>query len=431
MAGRVEDGSITVEEVHRFPNGVIQRDGHLRWDLRRLYGEIEAGLNRVPEADSIGIDAWGVDYGLLDEYGTLLADPISYRDSRGAQAVQGVHARVSPEELYAVTGIQFLAFNTIYQLAAEQETPLWPRAARALLIPDLIAFWLTGQQGTELTNASTTGLLDVNSRTWSTTILDRLDIRAELLAPLDSPGTERGRTSGGTPVISVGSHDTASAVAGIPAVMDNFAYVASGTWSLVGLELDRPVASEEARLANFTNEVGVDGQTRFLRNTGGFWLLDECLRAWGGGDVDQLMGAAAVLPPGPRFDVNDPGLVSPGAMPDKIAARIGGSQPPSQLVRCIVDSLADAYAATAWEAAGLAERDIEVIHLVGGGARNPLLCQLTADTAGVPVVAGPVEATALGNAVVQARAHGALPDSTAAVRSALAASTVLHRYLPR
>jgi len=430
MAGLVDDGKVRLREVHRFPNGVVAKGGHLRWDLRRLYAEILDGLSQIPEAEAIGVDTWGVDYGLLDEAGHLLADPIAYRDDRGSKAVDAVHSRVSREELYALTGIQFLAFNTIYQLVAEQESPLWSRAAGALLIPDLLAYWLTGQRGTEVTNASTTGLLDVKHRCWSTDLLDRLGIPADLLAPLEDPGTQRGRTPGGTPVITVGSHDTASAVVGIPAVVDNFAYIASGTWSLVGLELDGPVLSQEARSANFTNEVGLDGTTRFLRNTGGLWLLAECLQAWGREDVDNLMSAAGALPAGPHIDVDDPALLVPGGTPDKIAQRAGAHLQPAEIVRCILDSLAGAYAKTVWEAAHLAGRDVEVIHLVGGGARNPLLCQLTAEAAGLPVIAGPVEATALGNVVVQARSFGVLPDSLPAIRSALAVSTPLRRYQP-
>lgn len=428
MAGHVEDGTIRLEPAHRFPNGVLERDGHLRWDLDGLFAQVQVGLSKVPEAASIGVDTWAVDYGLLDDDGRLLADPIAYRDDRTASVLDRVHAAVAPDELFAVNGLQFLPFNTIYQLAAEE---LLDRAAHVVLLPDLLAHWLGGRLATELTNASTTGLLDVTTQQWSTELLGRLGLDPSLLPPIAPPGTEAGTASGGAPIIRVGSHDTASAVVGVPATTDRFAYIASGTWSLVGLELDAPVLTDDARLARFTNEVGVDGRTRFLRNVGGLWLLQECLREWHRGDFDELLLAAAAVPAGgPTIDVDDPAWIPPGDMPRRIAERGGRDLDQPATVRCILDSLAVAHARTIEEAARLAGCAVDVVHIVGGGSQNALLCQLTADAVGLPVVAGPVEATAIGNVAVQARAAGVLPSTLEAIRAGIAATTPLRRYEP-
>jgi rhamnulokinase len=428
MAGVVDDGLIRLEAVHRFPNGVIERDGHLRWDLDSIYAEVRHGLDRVPEATSIGIDTWAVDYGLLDADGRLLADPVAYRDGRTASVIDEVHRRVPPEELYAVNGLQFLPFNTLYQLVADD---LLEQATHAVLLPDLLAYWLTGELRSELTNASTTGLLDVRTREWSAPLLDRLGIPASLLAPIESPGTVRGSVPGGSPLVTVGSHDTASAVVGVPATTEHFAYIASGTWSLVGLELAAPIISEAARAANFTNELGVDGRTRFLRNVGGLWLLQECMREWHRGDLDELLLAAGALPiGGPTIDVDDHALIPPGGMQARIVARAGRPLDQPATVRCILDSLAAAYARTVEQATALSGATVEVLHVVGGGSQNQLLCQLTADATGLPVVAGPVEATATGNIAIQARTAGVLPDSLEAIRARIAATTRLRRYDP-
>ncbi|HET6793385.1 MAG TPA: rhamnulokinase family protein [Acidimicrobiales bacterium] len=431
MAGVVDSGRVGLHEVHRFPNGPVERDGHLRWDFARLQAEVVAGLERVQGAESVGIDAWGVDYGLLDDDGNLLADPVSYRDDRTAKAVDEVHAIVPPEELYAATGAQIMPLNTVYQLAADRGGPIWPRVARVLMMPDLVAFGLTGRPGWELTIASTTGLLDVSTRQWSVDVLSRLDLSPSLFGPVEPPGQLRGRTDVGLAVTTVAAHDTASAVVAVPAVTDHFAYVSTGTWSLVGLELDRPLVTDATRRSNFTNEAGVDGTTRFLRNVAGFWLLQECMRAWGRDDGNELLEEAARLGSGgPVVDVDDPAFVPPGDMPERIARAAGTGLEPAATVRCIIDSLAFAYARTVRQAATLAHTTVDVIHMVGGGCRNDLLCQLTADAAGLPVVAGPVEATALGNVVVQGRAHGALTGSLEAIRAGIARTTHLRRYEP-
>ncbi|CAI7976533.1 Rhamnulokinase [Frankia sp. Hr75.2] len=448
MAGLVEGGSVSLRPVHRFANPLVEAAGSLRWDLDHLHREMLRGLRRLaracPELESIGIDTWAVDFGLLDAAGELLAPPVAYRDGGAAQVVDDVHATVPPEELFAVNGLQFLPFTTFYQLAAQRRGPLWDRAAHVVLIPDLLAYRLTGQLRAELTNASTTGLLDVRTRQWSEELLRRLDIPRRLLPDLEEPGTVRGVTHAlgpPVPVTTVGSHDTASAVVGVPATTDSFGYVSCGTWSLVGLELPAPVLTPDARAANFTNEIGVDGRVRFLRNVGGLWLLQECLREWNNPDLEDLLAAAAELPPGgPVIDVDDPALIAPGNMPARIAAaardgdgrvrRTPVPRTPAALARCVVDSLALAYARTLRRAADLTGRQVEVIHLVGGGSRGELLCRLTANAAGVPVVAGPVEATALGNVLVQARAHGAAPATLEDLREQLARASTLRRYEP-
>lgn len=432
-AGWVRGGDVGLDVVHRFPNGVVPRDGHLRWDIERIFAEVDAGLALVPDAESIGVSTWGVDYGLLDGDDRLLADPVAYRDDRTATVIDAVHAAISPAELYGITGLQHLPFNTIYQLAVERSGPLWDRTARVALIPDLIAHHLTGRLATEVTNASTTGLLDARSHEWSASVLERVGIPAEVLPALDGPGQRRGRTPAGVPVVNVGSHDTASAVVGVPAATERFAFVVSGTWSLVGVELPAPVLTAEAREANFTNELGVDGRTRFLRNVGGLWLLQECLRTWRRDDLSHLCAEAAALPAGgPLIDVDDRRFIGPDDMPARIAAAAGRPHlDVAETVRCIFDSLAAAYARTVNQASALSGRDVEVIHVVGGGSQNDLLGQLTADACGRPVLAGPVEATAHGNVIVQARAAGALPASLDEIRHRLAGSLALRRFDPR
>ncbi len=454
VAGTVRDGSVSIEVVHRFANGLQTVDGRLCWDLTGLYAEVLVGLTvlaeRYDDVVSIGIDTWAVDYGLLDADGRLLAEPTAYRDDRTEAVIAEVDARISREQQYAISGLQFLPFNTIYQLAAEQRGELWGRAAHALLLPDLLAHWLTGERRTEITNASTTGLLDARRRAWSTEAFDALGLPADLFPPLVEPGetigvitAEVAQRTGlpvSTAVVAVGSHDTASAVVAVPASGRDIAYVSSGTWSLVGLELDAPVITDGSRAANFTNEGGVDGRVRFLRNVGGLWLLQECLREWSeqGQDADlaELLDAAAALPAGgPVIDVDDDGFIAPGEMPERVraACRASGQTAPgtpAAIVRCVLDSLAVAYARTVARAEQLTGRRVGTVHVVGGGSQNALLCQLTADRTGRPVLAGPTEATALGNVLVQARTAGAVTGSLEDLRSVLRAGLELRRFTP-
>ena len=454
-AGRAHTGpTVALHTVHRFPNGMREADGHLRWDIGGLYDEVRLGLRTLgrefPTVESIGIDTWAVDYGLIDAGGSLLADPIAYRDTRTDAAVGRVHELVDADALYEINGLQHLPFSTLYQLDAERHGPNWDRAAHALLLPDLLAYWLTGTMRTEYTNASTTGLVDVRRREWSGALFDRLGIPPELFPPLEQPGTVRGAITAGVArdldlpttvvVTTVGSHDTASAVVGVPARGTDFAYVASGTWSLVGLELDEPVITLASRAANFTNEAGVGGRTRFLRNVGGLWLLQESMRAWALDGVEHdlagLLDDAAALPSGgPTIDVDDPMFIPPGDMPQRIreaagAAAEGRLDSHAAITACIIESLAAGYARTVAEASRLAGRTVATIHIVGGGAQNRLLCRRTATLSGLPVAAGPVEATALGNVCVQAMAAGALTDDLDAVRRVVGGNLDVVSYAP-
>ncbi|SEQ10227.1 rhamnulokinase [Microlunatus flavus] len=455
MAGRVVAGRVVLEEVHRFENGAVRSDGHLRWDLTGLFEQVLVGLRVLAErfggAASIGIDTWAVDYGLLDAEGRLLAEPVAYRDARTDGVAARVHERLPAEDLYAVNGLQELPFTTLYQLVAERSGPLWPRARHALLLPDLLAYWLSGQARTEVTNASTTGLLDARTRTFDAGLLQALELPDDLFPALVQPGetlatitaevAARTGLDPGTRVVAVGSHDTASAVVGVPAQGRDFAYVSSGTWSLVGVELDQPVLSEASRAANFTNEGGVDGRVRYLRNVGGLWLLQESLRTWReqgeAVDVDALLEQAAALPSGgPVMDVDDERFIAPGDLPARIRdacvqAGRRAPQEPAAVARCVLDSLAVAYARTVEQAVALSGAEAEVVHVVGGGSQNALLCQLTADLSGLPVLSGPVEATALGNVVVQARASGVLDGDLEALRTALRGSVSLRRHAPQ
>jgi rhamnulokinase len=427
MLGRVDRDGVTLTEVHRFANTPHRTDGTLRWDIRALYQGIQDGLRAAGRVDSIGVDSWGVDYGLLDASGALVSDPVHYRDGRTTGALERVTASLGAADIYATTGIQFLPFNTLYQLAAETVT-----AQRLLLIPDLITYWLTGEQGAELTNASTTQLLDVHTRTWATDLAARAGIDPAWLPPLRQPGTRIG-DAGSVPVIAVASHDTASAVVGVPATTDAFAYISCGTWSLVGLELDRPVLTDPT----FTNELGVDGTIRYLRNVMGLWLLQESQRAWGIRRLDGVLAEAAQLPARTALiDPDDPVFLPPGDMPTRIAefCRHTNQSPPrtpAETTRCVLDSLALAHRRALHQAQQLSGRHVDVVHLVGGGARNPLLCQLTADACGLPVIAGPVEATALGNALIQARTLGATDGDLPALRRLLRHSQPLTRFTPR
>ncbi|MFT7868159.1 MULTISPECIES: rhamnulokinase [Amycolatopsis] len=433
MAGTVGSSALEVSEVRRFANGGIQAGPVLYWDVLGLYRETVTGIHEAGHLDGVGIDSWAVDYGLLDERGALLGNPVHYRDPR----TDGITVPVPDRELYDVTGLQQLPFNTLYQLLAEGDR--LAAARTVLLIPDLLNYWLTGEIGAERTNASTTQLYDVRARTWATSLAARVGIPPRLLPPLRDPGTVVGtaRALSGLPVIAVGSHDTASAVVAVPASPGtNFAYISSGTWSLAGLELPAPELSDAALAANFTNEGGVDGTIRFLRNVMGLWVLSETLRTWSTSDLPGLLAAAAAAPAlAAVVDIDAPEFLPPGDMPARLAAacEATGQQPPAEraaVVRCILDSLALAYRRTLRAAASITGRTIDVVHIVGGGARNELLCRLTADACGVPVLAGPVEAAALGNVLVQARALGEdLPD-LASMRALVRETQEVRRYEP-
>ncbi|MGH8961215.1 MAG: rhamnulokinase [Jatrophihabitantaceae bacterium] len=447
----VSPEAVTLREVHRFANRPVTVGGTLHWDVLSLWAGALDGLRIAGRASAslagIGVDSWAVDYGLLDGDGRLLGNPVHYRDRRTDGAAELVAATIGLDELYRTTGVQLLPFNTIFQWVAARESWAMRKAAHALLIPDLFGYWLTGELGSELTNASTTGLLDVRTRNWADDVFARLELRRDLLPAIRRPGDRVGELLpsvadecglGAVPVVAVGSHDTASAVVGVPARDERFAYISCGTWSLVGVELDEPVTTDAARQANFSNELGVDGTVRFLRNIMGLWLLQESLRVWelGGDDLPRLLAEAAQLSTERSVvDPDRPEFLPPGDLPARLraeCARTGQPVPssPAEVTRCILDSLAAAYRRTVRQAASLSGQRVEVVHLVGGGAQNALLCQLTADACELPVVAGPVEAAAYGNVLVQARATGVLDGELADLRRLVPATQTVS-YYPR
>lgn len=454
ITGTISEARLTLHHEARFPNLPIRTRDGLHWNLLGLYEQVLQGLAAAErgapgQMASIGIDSWAVDYGLLRD-GRLLGMPYHYRDERTHVGVAAVHAKLGAGELYRRNGLQHLPFNTVFQLAAENE--LLELADRMLLLPDLLAYWLTGVEVAELTNASTTGLVRAGEHSWDPELVRLAGIAGTSLPPLVAPGTRLGPLEGNAAdivgraidVVTVGSHDTASAVVAIPDTGRDFAYISCGTWGLVGLELDEPVVTEAARLANFTNEGGVDGRVRFLHNVMGLWLLSESQRQWEPAEsesersstLQQLLSAAAALPAGgPVFDVDDPVFLAPGDIPGRIAHWLEDHDLPvptsrAGFVRCIIESLAQAFADAVSTAVALAGHPVSVIHIVGGGSQNVLLCQSTANRSGLPVIAGPVEATAMGNLLVQARALGWVPDSLSDLREIVANSTSLVRYEP-
>ncbi|PFG42002.1 rhamnulokinase [Isoptericola jiangsuensis] len=468
LTGGPGDERIDLTEVGRFTNGPVEvptADGTaLHWDLLHLWRGTLDGLRaagvlareRGVDVAAVGIDSWAVDYGAVAADGILLGHLRHHRDPRLTGVADEVLDRLGAADHYAVNGLQTLPFNTEFQIVAGRHDPTWPLTASVRLVPDLVASWLTGQVVAEVTNASTTGLVDATTRQWSLPVIEALqtaypelgDLRSRL-ADLVEPGTVVGPLTpavqaatglGAVPVVAVGSHDTASAVVGVPAEGERFAYVSSGTWSLVGLELDAPVLTEDSRRADVTNELGVDGTVRYLKNVMGLWVLSETLRTWreAGREVtldEALAAAAEAAPRRTVVDLDAWEFLPPGDMPARIAAAAAATGQPvpdgvGQVVRCILDSLADAYRRVLAEVTRLAGREVDVLHVVGGGSQNVLLCRLTAEATGLPVVAGPVEGAALGNVVVQARAVGALHGDLTALRRVVRRSAHVERYLP-
>ncbi|MBM7503147.1 rhamnulokinase family protein [Agromyces aurantiacus] len=446
-------GTLALEHVARFPNGPVRLASGLHWDFTGLYRDLTRGLadafRREPGVASVGVDSWAVDYGLL-RGDRLLGEPFHYRDARNEAAVEAVHARVPFEELYRRNGLQFLPFNTVYQLAAEQAGGWLDLADSLLLVPDLIGFLLTGAKVAERTNASTTGLVAVDTGEWDDDLIETLGLPPSVFAPLLDPGDALGGLRAdvaaelgaptGVQVVAVGSHDTASAVVAVPMRAESAAYISCGTWGLVGVELEHPVTTDAAREANFTNEGGVDGRVRFLHNVMGLWLLSESVRWWerDGEAIDLpalLAAAASVTDPVAVFDANDPRFLAPGDLPGRIAEWCREHDAPvpqtrAEFARSIVESLAEAFAQTVRTASVRSGVDVETIHVVGGGALNELLCRRTADRSGLPVLAGPVEATAIGNVLVQARAQGLVAGDLESLRALVARAFPPVRYEP-
>ncbi len=452
IAASLRDGRFSLRDVHRFPNGPVKIGAHFHTDFDGLWREVRTGLaasGGVPAG--IGVDTWGVDYGLLDAAGDLIGPPYHYRDARTAGEMDRVFRTVPRGEVFRATGIQFMQINTLYQLHAAARTgdSQLARAATLLFTPDLFHHRLCGVKVAEYTIASTSQMLDAHDRNWAHGMLAALALPGAILPPVVMPGTILGDVlgpvadgagwAGAVPVIAVGSHDTASAVAAVPELDAASAYLSSGTWSLMGIETRQPVIHDLALAFNVTNEGGVGGTIRVLKNIMGLWLVQECQRRWeADGRTYDWSGLVAQADGAEPFrslvDPDAPEFLAPGDMPAAIRGycrRTGQPEPatPGGIVRCCLESLALKYRLVLGDLERLAGRRLEVIRVVGGGSRNALLNRMTADACGRPVVAGPVEATALGNVVLQAVATGALPD-LAAGRRAVAASFERETFTP-
>jgi len=428
VLAHLQSGILTAEEAHRFQNEPVEYGGSLHWDTPRLWLEVQKSLACAEQLElaGIGVDAWGVDYALLGERGELLQNPYHYRDRRTQGIMEEVFRKVPREEIYEATGIQFMSINTLYQLfAAQRETPTILAAAKQLLtIPDLFNYWLTGHAVCEFTNATTTQLVDPFRRTWATDLMQKIGLRPELPARIVEPGTiigtllpsvARNSTLARTPVIAPACHDTGSAVAAITA-RDGTAFLSSGTWSLIGTELDAPIVTPEALKLNFTNEGGVNGTTRLLKNVMGLWMLQGCRNYWStkgqSADYRELLELAGREPPFKHLvDPDDECFLRAANMPaaiDDFCRKTNQPAPssPGAYVRCIMESLALKYRRVLCSLEQLCGRRIEQIRVIGGGSKNRLLNQFTADATGKRVLAGPAEATALGNIAIQILATG-------------------------
>lgn len=468
VAGWLDDGQLVVREVHRFSNDPVRAGGRLHWDVLRLLHEILAGIRAARAADlgeisSLGIDSWGCDFGLLDRHGELAGNPYHYRDQKLFGAMEAVLARVPAERIFARTGVQFLSANTLYQLYASQcnGSSALAQAARLLLMPDLMRYFLTGEQTSEYTYATTTQFLNIHTSDWDRELLRELDLPDDLLAPLIPPCTPGGHLlpalaaeigCAQLPVIAVASHDTASAVLGTPG-RGQFAYLSCGTWSLLGTELDRPIVNQDALQWNFTNEGGVGDTYRLLKNVTGLWLVEGCRRAWQREGIwpgyEAMAGLTLASPPFLAFiDPNDARFLNPPDMPRAIAEfcrDTGQDVPctPAETMRCVLESLSLAYRFVLERTEMLSQRQFSGLHVVGGGVQNRVLLQFTANAIGRPVWAGPAEATAIGNILGQFLAAGeissvaegrelvraAFPETTYDPSDGDAWDDAYHRYL--
>ena len=459
MAGRWDGRAMRLEEIHRFPNGAVEVDGTLRWDIRRLWMETERGLGMAASklADaivSIGADTWALDYVLLDAQGELLEQPWHYRDARSRGMVEKVKSRVSHERIFAESGVQFMEVNTLFQLLGAMERDPRPlqQASRFLMIPDFVHLQLCGAKVSEFSNATTTQFFHPVRKSWSTDLLQALGLPTRFLPEVVMPGTKLGpvlpelrqRTGIGpnVEVIAPATHDTGSAVAGLPLAAGSAgtaAYLSSGTWSLLGVELPEPNLSAEAFAGNFTNEGGIDGTYRFLKNIMGLWLVQQCRVAFAkrGGETDYgaLVRAAEGAPAfRSLIDPDDACFLNPPEMPEAIASFCRETNQPApstegEFVRCALESLALKYAFVLERLEQITGLAISVLHIVGGGSRNRLLNQFTADACGIPVLAGPAEGTVLGNLLVQARTRGEI-GSLDELHAAARASSEVEQFLP-
>jgi len=426
ILGTFDGCKIGLSEIHRFPNEMLFREGHNYWNVNRLFLELKTGLkkcvveNHVVPA-SLGIDTWGVDFGLLDGNSQLLGLPFAYRDSLTEKSMDEVFTLIEPKKLYNQTGIQFMQFNSVFQLWAlkKQFPSILLQADKLLFMPDLLSFMFTGLTTTEYTIASTSQMLDPNSRDWLPELMLRLGLPIHILEDIVEPGTQIGIVKpeitgelGIQPVsvVAVGAHDTASAIAAIPAEGRNWAFISSGTWSLMGIETDEPIINDDSYKYLFTNEGGVGSKIRFLKNITGLWLLQECKKIW---DQEKVLSYEQIIRDCKKvksfrsiIDPDDPSFLNPGRMPDAIREYCRKTSQPEpetigEFTRCIFESLANKYRIILDQLKLMSPHPIEKIHMIGGGSLNTYLCQLTADATGLPVIAGPAEATALGNILMQ------------------------------
>jgi rhamnulokinase len=438
VVGRLEEGRLVIEEIHRFPNDSVQVGNRLYWDILRLYHEIKQGIVKArqlgTEVRSIGIDSWAVDFGLIGANGELIANPYHYRDNHTDNMMAEVFVKLGKSSIYAKTGLQFLQFNTMYQLAAmaKADSPALVAADKLLMIPDLLRYFLTGVMLGEYTNASTTQLLGAIDRAWDEELLAAIGVKAALLPDVAQPGTLVGMLADSVceelrvppiPVVTVAEHDTASAVVAVPATDANFAYLSCGTWSLLGTELDRPVLTEQALAWNFTNEGGINGTYRLLKNIMGLWLVQECKRSWDKAGntytyAELVRLAEEAKPHTAYIDPDDSQFLNPADMPEQIRVycRATGQPVPEtfgQIIRCVLESLAFKYRWVLERTEQLAGTTFDGLHMVGGGIQNELLCQMTANAIQRSVWAGPAEGSAIGNVVVQLIAAGDIADLAA------------------
>lgn len=456
IRGTLRDGKLTLEDVHRFPNQPVAVQGTLHWDVLALLREIRGGIRKAAmeageQPAGVGIDTWGVDFGLLDEHGTLLVNPVHYRDRRTEGMIELACGIVPREKIYEITGIAFHPFNTLYQLMAIQRAkPRWFAAASTLLqMPDLLSFFLCGAKTSEYTIASTSQLLDARTRQWSDELCHALGLRRELLPPVVQPGSVKGALSeesqrecnvGPVPVIAPASHDTGSAFAAVPASDPEWITLSCGTWSILGVELDSPRTDPKPLAYNFANEGALEGKVRLLKNIMGLWVLQECRRIWvrAGENVDYaaLVQEASCAPAfAAIFDIDDPSFYAPPNMLEALASfckRTGQKMPQERatLVRAILEGIALRYRAVLGELEEIIGRKVSTVHMVGGGTQNKLLCQMAADAMGRSAVAGPVEATAIGNIVMQAVGTGEL-RSVSEARSLIRRSVSLEHFEPQ
>jgi sugar (pentulose or hexulose) kinase len=443
MAVHFDGQELHLEEMHRFSNGPVEVRGTLYWDFLRLWSEIKAGIEKgkTHKPASIGVDTWGVDFGLLDKDGRLLSNPVCYRDNRTEGLMEAVFARVPQASIFARTGIQFMRINTLYQMFSlvESGSPHLKTADTFLMSPDLLNYWLTGEKLCEYSIASTTQMLDATTKTWAVDLLEALELPLNIFPDIVPPGTKIGKYEG-IQVITPACHDTGNAIAAVPTETDTFGYISSGTWSLVGLETSQPYLGADAFAANVTNEGGVYGTVCLLSNVVGLWLVQQCRATWqkAGHDFDygalvQLAQAAPTL--ASFINPNNPEFLVPGDYPSLVRTsciKTGQPVPEDEgaVVRVMLESLALEYRAVFERLLKVTGQHPEIIHIVGGGSRNRLLNQMTANAVGRPVIAGPVEATVIGNALVQLITLGEL-DNLALARQLLAQSGQLTRYEPQ